>query len=57
MALFGAPLALEDHAVRLNAALAMQSAVRACCEQLRRSQGVEVKIRIDSPGEVGANHR
>src|SRR5215831_12681711 len=47
MALFGAPLALEDHAVRAcYAALAMQSAVRSYSEQLRRSQGVEVEIRV-----------
>ncbi len=54
MALFGAPLALEDHAVRAcYAALGMQSAVRSLSEQLRRSQGVEVQIRVGlNSGEV-----
>ena len=54
MALFGAPLALEDHAVRAcYAALAMQSAVRGLSEQLRRSEGVEVQIRAGlNSGEV-----
>jgi class 3 adenylate cyclase len=54
MALFGAPLALEDHALRAcYAALAMQSAVRSYSEQLRRSQGVDVEIRVGlNSGEV-----
>jgi class 3 adenylate cyclase/ribosomal protein L40E len=54
MALFGAPLALEDHAVRgCYAALRMQEAVRNLSEQLRRSQGVEVQIRAGlNSGEV-----
>ena len=54
MALFGAPLALEDHAVRAcYAALAMQSAIRAYNETLRRSQGVEIQIRVGlNSGEV-----
>ena len=54
MALFGAPLALEDHAVRAcYAALGMQSAVRSYSQQLRRSQGVEVEIRVGlNSGEV-----
>ena len=54
MALFGAPLALEDHAVRAcYAALAMQSAIRAYGEELRRSQGVTVRIRVGlNSGEV-----
>jgi class 3 adenylate cyclase len=47
MALFGAPLAHEDHAVRAcYAALRMQDAVRRCSDELRRAQGVEVQIRV-----------
>src|SRR5262249_9424678 len=47
MALFGAPLAHEDHAVRAcYAAIRMQDAVRYHSEELRRTQGVEVQIRV-----------
>jgi class 3 adenylate cyclase len=47
MALFGAPLAHEDHAVRAcYAALRMQDVVRRYSEELRRAQGVEVQIRV-----------
>jgi class 3 adenylate cyclase/tetratricopeptide (TPR) repeat protein len=47
MALFGAPLAHEDHAVRAcYAALRMQEAVRRYSDELRRTQGVEVQIRV-----------
>ncbi len=54
MALFGAPLAHEDHAVRAcYAALRMQDAVRHYSEELRRAQGVEVQIRVGvNSGEV-----
>jgi class 3 adenylate cyclase/tetratricopeptide (TPR) repeat protein len=54
MALFGAPLALEAHAVRAcYAALAMRSAIKAYSEQLRSSQDVEVQIRVGlNSGEV-----
>jgi class 3 adenylate cyclase len=46
MALFGAPLAHEDHAVRAcYAALRMQETIRRYNEELRRSEGVEVQIR------------
>ena len=55
MALFGAPFALEDHAVRAcYAALAMQSAIRNYSEEVRRSQGVpplQIRIGLNS-GEV-----
>jgi len=47
MALFGAPIAHEDHAVRAcYAALGMQTAIRRYSEDLRRTQGLEVQIRI-----------
>jgi class 3 adenylate cyclase/tetratricopeptide (TPR) repeat protein len=47
MALFGAPLAHEDHAVRAcYAALRMHEVLRQYTEELRRTQGVEVQIRI-----------
>ncbi len=47
MALFGAPLALEDHAVRaVQAALAIQETVSGYSEQLRVQRGVEVRLRL-----------
>ena len=47
MALFGAPLAHEDHAVRAcYAALGMQDAIRRYTEEVRRSHGIEVQIRV-----------
>src|SRR5262244_1648489 len=54
MALFGAPLAHEDHAVRAcYAALRMQDAARRYSGDLRRAQGMEVQIRIGlNSGEV-----
>jgi class 3 adenylate cyclase/pimeloyl-ACP methyl ester carboxylesterase len=54
MALFGAPLALEDHAVRAcYAALRMQESVREYAVELRRTQGVLVQIRVGlNSGEV-----
>ncbi|HEX9872706.1 MAG TPA: AAA family ATPase, partial [Candidatus Tectomicrobia bacterium] len=54
MALFGAPIAHEDHAVRAcYAALAMQDAITRYAEELRRRQGVDVQIRVGlSAGEV-----
>src|SRR5688572_8738042 len=54
MALFGAPLAHEDHAVRAcYAALGMQASVKAYAEQTRRSAGVEPQIRVGiNSGEV-----
>ncbi|HKZ05118.1 MAG TPA: adenylate/guanylate cyclase domain-containing protein [Methylomirabilota bacterium] len=54
MALFGAPIAHEDHAVRAcYAALRMQEVVHRYSGDLRRAQGVEVQIRIGlNSGEV-----
>src|SRR5215813_4097544 len=54
MALFGAPLAHEDHAVRAcYAALAMQEAIRRYSEEVRRGHGLEVQIRVGlNSGEV-----
>jgi class 3 adenylate cyclase/tetratricopeptide (TPR) repeat protein len=54
MALFGAPLAHEDHAVRAcYAALRMQEAIRRYTEEMRRSRGIEVQIRVGlNSGEV-----
>jgi class 3 adenylate cyclase len=54
MALFGAPLAHEDHAVRASyAALRMQDAIRRYSEETRRSAGIEIGIRVGlNSGEV-----
>jgi len=47
MALFGAPVAHEDHAVRAcYAALRMQEAINAYAPELLRSHGVSVQIRV-----------
>jgi class 3 adenylate cyclase/tetratricopeptide (TPR) repeat protein len=54
MALFGAPLAHEDHVVRAcYAALRMQENVKTYAEAVRRSHGAVVKIRVGlNSGEV-----
>ena len=54
MALFGAPLAHEDHAVRAcYAALRMQESVRRYAEEVRRSAGAPIAIRVGlNSGEV-----
>ncbi len=54
MAIFGAPLAHEDHAVRAcYAALAMQQAIRQYTADVRRAHGIEVQVRVGlNSGEV-----
>ena len=54
MALFGAPIAHEDHAVRAcYAALAMQEAIHRYSDEVRRKHGLEVHIRVGlNSGEV-----
>jgi class 3 adenylate cyclase len=54
MALFGAPVAHEDHAVRsCYAALAIQAAMHRYAEDVRRSHGLEMQARVGlNSGEV-----
>jgi len=54
MALFGAPLAHEDHAVRgCYAALRMQDSVKRYAEEVRRAEGIPIQIRVGlNSGEV-----
>ncbi|MFC6673936.1 adenylate/guanylate cyclase domain-containing protein [Marinobacterium aestuariivivens] len=54
LALFGAPIAHEDHAQRaLYAALRMQDAMRRYADRLRLAQGIPLQIRIGiHTGEV-----
>ena len=54
MALFGAPLAHEDHAVRASyAALRMQESVKRYAEGIRRTEGISIQIRVGlNSGEV-----
>jgi len=47
MALFGAPIAHEDHPYRaLSAALAMQEGLKPLREDVRRTHGVEFRVRM-----------
>jgi class 3 adenylate cyclase len=54
MALFGAPLAHEDHAVRAcYTALRMQESVKRYAEQVQRSEGIPIQVRVGlNSGEV-----
>src|SRR5262249_28556304 len=54
MALFGAPLAHEDHAVRASyAALRIQESVKRYADDVRREEGVAIRIRVGlNSGEV-----
>ena len=54
MALFGAPVAHEDHAVRAcYAAIDLQRGMRRLTEELRRAHGVTVEVRVGlNSGEV-----
>ena len=54
MALFGAPLSHEDHAVRAcYAALRMHDSVQRYADEVRRDQGLELRIRVGlNSGEV-----
>ena len=54
MALFGAPLALEDHAMRAcYAALRMQETVKRYADGVHRSRGIPLQIRVGlNSGEV-----
>jgi len=54
MALFGAPLSLEDHAIRAcHAALAMQERIRCHSDDIQRTRGAPIQIRVGlSSGEA-----
>jgi class 3 adenylate cyclase len=54
MAIFGAPIAHEDHALRAcYASLAMQAWMREYTEEVRRTHGLELHIRVGlNAGEV-----
>src|SRR3989454_733527 len=57
MALFGAPLAHEDHAVRAcYAALRMQEAVKKYAEEVRRKHGGSVRSRLHASAARGLTH-
>jgi class 3 adenylate cyclase len=54
MALFGAPIAHEDHAVRAcYAAMAMQASVKEYAAEVQRTRGVPIQMRVGlNSGEV-----
>jgi len=54
MAIFGAPVAHEDHGVRAcYAALRMQASVKQYAEEIHRTEGVPIQIRVGlNSGEV-----
>jgi class 3 adenylate cyclase/tetratricopeptide (TPR) repeat protein len=54
MALFGAPLAHEDHGIRAcYAALRMQEAVKRYAQEIQRTHGVPIQVRVGlNSGEV-----
>lgn len=61
MAVFGAPVALEDHAVRAcRAALGVQEAVKRLAVEVRERDGVELQLRVGLnsgqviAGEIGS---
>ncbi|MDA4110317.1 adenylyl cyclase [Mycobacterium holsaticum DSM 44478] len=61
MALFGAPLALEDHALRACiAALEIQQDTNCLADEVRRSDGIDLQLRVGLnsgeviAGEIGA---
>ena len=56
MALFGAPIAHEDHAVRaVAAALAIQQSVRRYAQTLRTERGIDFAVRVGiNTGPVGS---
>jgi adenylate cyclase len=63
MALFGAPITLEDHAFRAClAALDIQQAAARVAEEVHRSDGIDLQVRVGLnsgqviAGEVGATH-
>lgn len=59
MALFGAPVADENHAVRAcYSALRMQESIRKYAEEIRREEGFPLQIRVGlNSGEVAAGTR
>ena len=59
MAMFGAPVALEDHAVRACiAAVEIQSIARVLAEEVRRRDNVDLQLRIGlNSGDVVRGRR